>query len=68
MIDLAFQERLGKRRAVVGHFHLVADERDASLKTFLAQARRRLHAAVARADDHDRCRNAHRLVSSSSVT
>src|SRR5690606_2645330 len=46
-------EGLGQRRLVIGQFGLVADQPDAALITFLAQARGRLHAPVTRSDDDD---------------
>lgn len=53
-------EGFGQRRLVVGKLVLVADQRDATIETSLAQARGRLHARMSRTDNdhavlHDAC-------------
>ena len=46
-------EGLRQRRLVVGQLGLVADQHDAAVIAFLAQARGGLHASVSRSDDDD---------------
>ncbi|GAA4425888.1 hypothetical protein GCM10023169_24070 [Georgenia halophila] len=59
-VDRAERERLGKRRAVVGHVRLVADEHDRSPVTFAAQSLGDRHPGGSGSDDDNGCIRRHR--------
>ena len=51
---LAFEKRLGQRRALIGQGVLGGEENNLAVKPLLAQGRRGLNPGVAGADDDDR--------------